>query len=421
MATVWKELRLFDDRNRWITLATATLLGVSSFLWYERMGNYPNTRDEAEVRFAMLERLAVRYGYGVDGFLEDYTSTVGFYPSRALYFDEYYAGGTPHVLSVPTALRWLCNDGNGPFVALRPDLNFSEFHRKVEDYPLTEDILSANKFNLPWWRSNMHQGAAYFGDFAYLTNAVYDIRRSQYMNTNMLNEIGRAASAFRWTTGEYFKESGKSVAFWFSEWATNASRMTAVQEAIDKCMTSEPGVGGSGDWDHVPTINEAATSMVCQLHYAATHILYDAFHDPENPVYEAIVDEWIQFEEYLPITLSTNVCGMLLVESAQKVSRFYGPGGEPTRFYFPPLGFTEQDYWQTKYVPLRSVSWTNSLFRWSGRFTNAELYLSAPSGAFTNDYAYEWKHRVAGWEMNGGAALVERNFQCLTNWPVFWP
>ena len=68
------------------------------------------------------------------------------------------------------------------------------------------------------------------------------------------------------------------------------------------------------------------------------------------------------------------------------------------------------------------ISATNSkLFaEWRGRYTPAENYACVPGG---HQLQNEWfaASKTAGWGFGRQAAFIEAKFECLTNWPVFWP
>ena len=174
MAVEWKRLNL--QNGKWVATFTAIGIAAGALMWYQREAPlYPSTLDEAEVRFALLERQAAA-GSG-----ESASNAVGFYPSRRFWIDTEYGAQ-----SVPAMTR-----RRGSFINLWKLGGASALQRRIADYPNV--IGESEKMELDYWRSNHYEHASFFGDYQYLHTNNY------YMATNILFQVGRALSDMRWT------------------------------------------------------------------------------------------------------------------------------------------------------------------------------------------------------------------------------
>jgi hypothetical protein len=374
MGTEWKRLTM--QSGAWVATVTAIVIGAGALLWHERDATlYPTTRDEAEVRFALLERMVAA---GVQ--TATASNTVGFYPSW-----NFFMVDLPYTLYISMENR---------FLDLWPDGATALAGRSPAEYPLAfggGELIGNN-----WWATNMYADRAYFGDFQYLYTNTF------YTTTNILNQTGRALSAMRWTMQRYntwgtIVPEDNELLWEVTSDATN-DYDAAYQQALDKLGAATTG----DDW--------ALTNYHVVTHYVEM-LMYNS-----SGIRCRLKERAVFSTDALWIPPATNVAAWQVGAYDSNALLFWHPTAESNQ-------------WTTAECQMEEIGpGTNAfrevLFRWQGRIDTTE----ARSLSF--DRAYSYTVLIVGWqgfspnligEYPGQAVfLADWQFQCLTNRAAFW-
>jgi hypothetical protein len=395
MGVEWKRLTM--QNGAWVATVTALSIGAGALLWYERPAPlYPTTRDEAEARFALLERWVATRGYYSYGWgnLETVTNMVGFYPSRWFWTKPRYEAEW----SVP-ALTWAIHGASYNFIDLWGLGGVGGLQRPVAEYEFV--VADADKINFDWWKTNMYAAATRFGDYQYLhTNTLY-------MCTNILEQVGRALSAMRWTleAGNHYIEpgpggTGAATVEWYSHVCIRESLADAFTDALDAWEAAAP----SEPLDGVTN---------CPLR---DHTAYVDWEETYTNTWKVWVTEQAYFVQRMAwVPAATNVTvwhvGAFGTNAFWDIDEFYHP-------------FGVTGTWEIASVPLTDLGggtkgFPERLFDWHGRIPRAEI-----AGLIPPMEEQWYGRRVMGWARHNtegyGWFAGDWRFQCFTNRAAFW-
>ena len=383
MGAEWKRLTM--QNGAWVATVTAIVAGA--LLWYERPAPlYPTTRDEAEVRFALLERMVAQAQQP----FATATNVVGLYPSR-----WFWIGTGEGEQTAPEMTHGL----SGDFLDLWSIGGINGLQRDVADYEFI--VTDAESIGFDWWTNNLYADADRFGDYQYLhTNTLY-------MTTNILEQVGRALSSMRYTlkvSNLSIEPATNQTVAWLGEWQTAATLEDAFSAALSSCSAASPDVPLAGLTDY-------------PLSY---HVARVAWAETIDDEWQVIVGEYANFLTRVAwVPAATN----LLV---WHVGAFRGTGAtagsaEIDEFYHPDA-ITGK--WEIAASAMANYgTGTNGfpevLYNWEGRIPSSEIAAhippleSPPSGS-----------RVMGWARDNFAGEWfggDWQFQCFTNHAYFWP
>lgn len=380
MASEWKRLTM--QNGAWV--ATVTALVAGALLWYERPAPlYPTTRDEAEARFALLERRVAQ----ASAPFATVTNVVGLYPSR-----WFWAGTGIGEQTVPELTKGLERD----FVNLWDLGGVGGLQRSVVDYKFI--VADADRINYDWWTNNLYADADYFGDYQYLHTNV------NYMATNILRQAGRALSAMRWTleAENYYMEPDTSqTVFWDGGWYYGDT----LAEAWDAARAAFPAFEPSMPLDGL-------TNRPLAYHYVEV-----SWYEISYVGWGVYIQEGARFVQRTAwVPAATNVAawhvGAFSTNDAPyDIDEFYHPAGVTGT-------------WEIASAPLTDLGggtygFAERLFDWDGRIPQAEIEGRIPP--MEEPY---YGNRVLGWSrklgINSAWFVGDWRFQCLTNRAAYW-
>jgi hypothetical protein len=387
MASEWKRLTM--QNGAWV--ATVTALVAGALLWYERPAPlYPTTRDEAEARFALLERTVAQ----ASAPFATITNVVGLYPSR-----WFWAGTGSGEQTAPELTKRLAGD----FLNLWDLGGVGGLQRSVADYEFV--VADADRIDYDWWTNNLYAEADYFGDYQYLhTNTLY-------MCTNILEQVGRALSAMRWTLEDDNSWGGPEPVTntwvrWQGEWCIRDELADAFADALDSWAAAGPSVGLSA----LP-IDTLDGMTNCPLRY---HVARVSWTETITNTWAVLVEEWAVFQQRVAwAPAATNVMAwhvgaFATNNAALDIDEFYHPAGVTGT-------------WEIASAPLTDLGggtygFAECLFDWDGRIPRVEIAGRIPP---VEDPYYG--SRVAGWSRHTWEAFAgDWRFQCFTNRAAFW-
>ena len=382
-----------------IATVSAILIGAGALLWYERdQPRYPTARDEAEARFALLERAAA---YGLHDWGDapaTSTNVVGLYHSRAFWRT-----------TLPAAVEdWRAWDGNGhtflDLWAIGGDLS-----RSVTAYP--NMYADEEPMGSDWWTNNMYAAASGFGDFQYLhTNTLY-------MSTNVLNQVGRALSAMRWTWESGVAQSNIWVdggttysgvlVDWYSAWHEDASKAAALAAALADLEAQTPS-----DDDGVIALVGLAAVTNASVYYHYVRVTWNYTGMPDTWLVQAEEHAYFRPRKYFA-PLWTN-CVVYHIGGFKTYTT-----GANDSFWHPIYGTS---LWEVAEAPAIAAeigyeARDEVLYNWPGRIPSADIEAVTPV-----DESDVYGVYYIGWRplLYQASFLVDWRFQAMTNRAAFW-
>lgn len=383
MAEEWKRLVL--QNGKWVATFTAIGIAAGALMWYQREApRYPSTIDEAEVRFALLERQAAIFGSGANA-----SNAVGFYPSRRFWTSTEYGAQ-----SVQEMTRKL----SGEFINLwKLGWGASSLQRPIGDYPNIID--DSEKMGLAYWQEEHNEDAAFFGDYPYLQ------ANRLYMATNMLFETGRALSDMRWTL-----QSANDYIYMPESLATNAMVTWQSTNCYDKSLPAAYSMALSSLRDAVPEGGALSglEGFSVVKHYV--NVYWVSVWGPPYDQWRVSATEHVQFRArrvWRP--MATNCV-------ATQVGCFDKIGDE----FWHPYGWTS--HWETAQAPRRhdddGIYFDELLYDWHGRIPEGDI--RATIGTLEDTV---WiGSRTMGWQPKPtfNRFVVDWKFQSLTDRDEYW-
>jgi len=418
-------------------LVAAGLLAAGGLLWYERaQPRYPTARDEAEIIGAMQERRAVAAHHGWLGWAPtvwDWSShvtwsrfpvltngvvwtnelqygAVGLYPRRSLY-----------TYDVSNIVATLCSSNRATYAWPRTgyaDLRVgggTEGNRRLWGRPWDGTnmlpIADAEVMDLAWWQSNIWADAAHFGDFAYIH------RKPFYMGTNMLDEIGKALSAFRWTWQE---GSDPTNAYPYPTYSFRVRTGTSDFEDPVDAETAIDAACANMAW-----VSPYASAGLERLELASHYAFVAGVNDYGATVHEYITAKYVEgwFDRtasyFAPVVTGTvarvtehAVLRELYAESMREYDRWMTEQYEPA--YYHGRGFNT-NIWEAVDLEAEELEGhTTEAYRsfirtFEGGFDTGDMQtLLGPDCG------------IMGWSSGPQCFVVDWKFQCLTNYAAFW-
>lgn len=448
----WK----WDTFKEWVpesgttvkVVVAAGLLAAGGLLWYERaQPRYPTARDEAEIVGALVERLGIAqaYGYGwgkfrhypvLDGGVwtnEPQWHAVGLYPDRDFY-----------LIDVTNAMRLMENDADwlspGRWVDLAVPGSFwggqnTGAERLSGRAWTNDDAYAYNSGSLPfvveewmdfgWWTNHIWAAAPHHGSLPYATN------RPFYLGTNILNQIARPLTAYRWSfdrgvalrvTNDWPNMTIGGIVQVAVGYGDGSSEDAAIDAAID-AMSWEFSMPESA-FEH----------LKLRSHYVSAW----AWYDEDEKQYSAIVVERVSaaggifFYPQLGNCLVPEFPGLVRKVTEHAVvtapySYVMHPGGYLNGYnwwgddhlgasatFYHPLGFAS-NVWEYLDPPAEEIEgvttngyWAYS-HMWDGLFDKSEMkrLLNANEDCM-------------GWGAGPSVFVIDWRFQCLTNRAAYW-
>jgi hypothetical protein len=434
----WK----WDTFKEWVpesgtavkVVVAAGLLASGGLLWWERaQPRYPTARDEAEIIGAFVERygLAQRrarlsYGYvkyhrypvlsGSTWTNELQLNAVGLYPDRSFYLVT--VTNTLRVMESSatnislTSPRWVdlaTGSGTPGSYRLQGRAWNGVQHGWWDATPFkTNEIMDHT-----WWRSNIWATAPHHGALPYVTN------RPFYMGTNMLNQIGRALTAYRWTwelgsdpTNEMPYFTHATVAEGLASNHDDAD--SAIDAACDAVVWTQPGFT-SNDLAHLELASHYALGTAYESdgkwnahvwEKVATRIIIDGFFtDYARYVSPLITGMVSRAAEHGVIT-------GLYADAMPDGDRYLLAGGSD---YYHNRGF-DTNKWEMVTLSAEEIDghttegYRSFIRAWDGMFDKGEMKARLNATG----------HGIMGWASGPAIFVIDWRFQCLTNRAAFW-
>lgn len=425
-------------------VVAAGLLAAGGLLWYERaQPRYPTAMDEATIIGAFVEREHLAHHHtrvidtdppfkfphyyyvkfrryqvlsGSTWTNEVATNAVGLYPDRSFY-----------LVTVTNILHWMESATDAPFIIRAPrwvDMAtgsgaqgsgrlMGRAWNGVQNGRWDATPFKTNEImDHAWWKTHIWTSAPHHGALPYVTN------RPFYMGTNMLNQIGKALTAYRWTWEPGSDPTNQAIIVWATV-------------AVGSSSSEEPG-----DVDaHIAAAIDAMewtqpnfTAAELEHRELAAHYAYIA----NATEYGATVKE--------AITTRKQVDGFY-----DDTERYFAPSvsgtvaqvtehGVIVDLYAAALPFQDRPmltWWTPQYYHNRGFD-TNIWERVVINATNLMGHTTEAYRAFIRTWdglfdAGEMKSRlnstgtgIMGWASGPSIFVVDWRFQCLTNRAAFW-
>jgi hypothetical protein len=423
MAWSWQTYREWTNSTTGYTVkvvVAAGLLASGGLLWWERaQPRYPTARDEAEIIGALQERAPTywhfvtwaRFPVLTEGVWtnELQYNAVGLYPRRSLY--TYVVSNTVAQLcsSNKATYAWprngytdLCGGGG-------TEGNYRLWGRPWDGTNMLP-IADGEIMDLAWWHSNIWADAGHFGDFAYIH------RKPFYMGTNMLNEIGKALSAFRWTWEE---GSDPTNGYPYSAYSFLVRTGTSEFEEPVDAETAIDAACANMAW-----VSPYTSAELENLELASHYAYVAGVDDYGAIVYERITTKYVErvydrtVSYFAPVVTGTvarvtehAVLRALYAESMRDYDRWVLEMGPA---YYHGRGFNT-NIWEAVELEAEELEGhTTEAYRsfirtFEGGFDTGDMQTLLGPDCGT-----------MGWSSGPQCFVVDWRFQCLTNRAAFW-
>jgi hypothetical protein len=441
MAWTWEEFKAWTWTKFQSPAATTAkvvvaggLLAAGGLLWYERaQPRYPTARDEATIIGAFVERDGLAHHHtlvsdtevkfrrypvlsGSTWTNEAATNAVGLYPDRSFYLVTvtnllHGMESVTNATSMSLAPRWIdLATGSGAQGSGR--LTGRAWNGVQNGWWEATPFKTNEIMNHTWWQSNIWTSAPHYGALPYTTN------RPFYIGTNMLNQIGKALTAYRWTW-----EPGSDV--------TNQVPIIWATVATGTSSSEEPG-----------DVDAHIDAAIDALEWTQPNFTAAELEHRELAAHYAYIDSANEFGATVKEAISTR----LIIDGLFGLSaRYFAPSATGTVAQVTEHGVIVDLYadalpdgdqymltaWTPQYYHNRGFDtniWERVIIEaedLTGHTTEAyRAFIRTWDGPFD---AGEMKTRlnstgsgIMGWASGPAIFVVDWRFQCLTNRAAFW-